>query len=208
MNCKCPICKRPGGQRINEDPITGEYDEVPCKTCQQEIAEAKRAQRLKELPTLLRHSGVPKMFWNAKLEDFTNPVQEVSTYLWGGPGVGKTHMMIALLRERLLRGLHAVFTSETNMNESLKQFQENNLQRLAHCSVLFIDDVGVAKQTEWTLQNMEHLVDVRYAEERPLMITTNHSPASFAQIYGDRIASRVFGMCKVVEMTGKDRRQR
>ena len=69
-----------------------------------------------------------------------------------------------------------------------------------------MDDMGAEKTTDWSMSTLYVLIDKRYSEMMPTIITSNLTVAEVADKVGDRIASRIAGMCKVIELKGKDRR--
>ena len=69
-----------------------------------------------------------------------------------------------------------------------------------------LDDLGVDKTSEGSLQTLYTIIDRKYREEKQTLITSNLTLDEIAEEVGDRIASRIAGMCKVVEIKGKDRR--
>jgi len=71
---------------------------------------------------------------------------------------------------------------------------------------LYLDDIGAEQGTDWSRQALYLLLDERYTEERKTVISGNLSLDELAKRIDDRIASRIAGMCKVVELQGADRR--
>jgi DNA replication protein DnaC len=80
------------------------------------------------------------------------------------------------------------------------------IEKYAGKKCLILDDLGVEKTTEWSLQTLYTIIDRRYREEKQTLITSNLTLDEIAEKVGDRIASRIAGMCKVVEIKGRDRR--
>lgn len=78
-----------------------------------------------------------------------------------------------------------------------------------HADLLVIDDLGAEKPSEWTQERLYSVIDHRYANCLPLLVTGNLPPAVLAEQTGDRVASRLAEMCRgrVVPMTGTDRRR-
>lgn len=72
--------------------------------------------------------------------------------------------------------------------------------------ILFIDDLGAEKLTEFVRQIMYYIVNER--EERMLktVITSNFSLSKIDEMIDSRISSRIAGMCEVLHFTGEDRR--
>jgi DNA replication protein DnaC len=87
--------------------------------------------------------------------------------------------------------------------------EESVISRYAKASgTLYLDDIGAEQATDWARQALYLLLDERYSEERRTVISGNLSLEELAHRLDDRIASRIAGMCKVVEIKGADRRIR
>jgi DNA replication protein DnaC len=148
-------------------------------------------------------------------------------YLTGPVGTGKTHTAWAALtawcmttrvvpRIRPEEGPggwdrpNVIFTRMTDLLDDLRPGDESR-QRIRDCqnaALLVIDDVGAEKSSEWTQERFYSIIDHRYAEQVPLILTGNLPPKELAPQVGERAASRLAEMCKVVAMTGEDRRRR
>jgi DNA replication protein DnaC len=83
------------------------------------------------------------------------------------------------------------------------------IDRIAAIPQLVIDDIGVEKNTGFSLAVLYEIIDARdMAYNKGLIVTSNLSLGALADRLGDdRVTSRLAGMCKVVEITGPDRRQ-
>ena len=68
--------------------------------------------------------------------------------------------------------------------------------------VLFIDDLGVEKNTDFVKEITYFIINEREANEKDLIITSNLGLEDLEQ----RVASRIAGMCKIIRLKGKDRR--
>lgn len=77
---------------------------------------------------------------------------------------------------------------------------------------LCLDDVDKVRPTEFGAEHVFLAVDQRVEHERALLVTTNLTPSRLAarwpEPYGAAIASRLVGYCRVVRLTGGDRRLR
>lgn len=152
--------------------------------------------------------------------------QAEGLYLAGPVGTGKTHAAwMALSAWCLVTGVvpRDSGVSETygtrfsatvvfsRMTDLLDDFRpgEASVSRVRDCQgadLLVIDDLGAEKPSEWTQERLYSVVDHRYANRLPLIVTGNLPPAKLAEQTGDRVASRLAQMCRVVPMTGPDRR--
>lgn len=90
--------------------------------------------------------------------------------------------------------------SEKEMNES------QLIQKFSTLDVLFLDDIGTEKTTDWAQQTLYSIIDYRYREMLQTVITSNLSLNELSDKTGDRITSRIAEMCRVIELKGKDRR--
>jgi DNA replication protein DnaC len=83
---------------------------------------------------------------------------------------------------------------------------ESEFRRFADVPLLLLDDLGAAKNSEWTEEINYRLIGHRYAAMLPCLITSNVPVAQLKAILGDRVASRLREMCQFVALTGPDRR--
>ena len=83
------------------------------------------------------------------------------------------------------------------------------LDRLITADVLVLDDLGTEKPTDWVREQLFLVINSRYEECRPMIITSNYAPGSVGHrlagreddgIGGGRIASRLVDACEVVEI--------
>jgi DNA replication protein DnaC len=100
----------------------------------------------------------------------------------------------------LLLKLRGTFKNSSEKDES------EIIETYSEVKILFIDDLGVEKVSDWALQTIYLIVDRRYSEMLRTIISSNLSLDHLADRLDDRIASRIAGMCQVVHMKGKDRR--
>lgn len=82
----------------------------------------------------------------------------------------------------------------------------DRVQTLIDKPILFLDDLGTEKPSQWVLEQMYIILNERYMWAKPTMITTNLTMREIAQIYGDRIASRLVEMCKLITLDSQDHR--
>lgn len=150
-------------------------------------------------------------------------------YLAGQVGTGKTHAawnamaLWCLATDTRPRGEGysdwteartrptVVFSRLTDLLDDFRP-GDDSVQRVRDCQnarLLIIDDVGAEKPSEWTQERLYSVVDHRYANCMPLIVTGNLPPAKLAEQTGGRVASRLAEMCRdhIVPMTGNDRRR-
>lgn len=162
----------------------------------------------------------PKRFDHAKFEDLPLDLKKCidtirdtrkGIYLWGPVGAGKTHAIYAM-RERIHElGISVKVHSAPEMFDLIRDDFDHkdsyNLERiLANRGVLVIDDLGAEKVSDWVAETMFKIVDKRYREVLPTIITSNLELGELSERLGDRISSRIAEMCDVIHMEGGDRR--
>lgn len=69
---------------------------------------------------------------------------------------------------------------------------------IKHAEVLILDDLGAEKSTEWTHAILFEIIDHRYNNNLPIIITTNCLPEELKEKIGDRSVDRLREMCKLV----------
>ena len=155
-----------------------------------------------------------------------------SYFLWGNPGTGKTHLVSAIVAEIVRSAppkhiyedgrLKAVVLPQypslisvpdllLEIREAFRDGSQQTESDIIDCYTtgiksLILDDLGVEKTTDWSLQTLYSIIDRRYRDMRQTIITSNLSLKGIAEKVGDRIASRISEMCRVVELKGRDRR--
>lgn len=80
------------------------------------------------------------------------------------------------------------------------------IRQYSKADLVVLDDLGAEKTSEFALQSLYIIIDKRYSEMCPTIITSNLTVDEIAEKVGDRIASRIAGMCRVIELRGRDRR--
>jgi DNA replication protein DnaC len=140
--------------------------------------------------------------------------------LMGGVGTGKTHLAAAALQELIstkgVQGKFQDFTSlvlEIQMTFDRPGAQRELMRPLVATDLLVVDELGAGKVTPWVMDLLYYLVNSRYVEGRITLFTTNYSDfASTTQEtltdrVSARIRSRLFEMCRRVELRGTDYRK-
>ncbi|PJN03766.1 ATP-binding protein [Streptomyces sp. CB01201] len=136
-----------------------------------------------------------------------------SLLLAGPTGTGKTHQAYGAVRSLLGAGVRlrweAVNTPDLYARLRPRQGHdpERDLATLSRCPLLILDDLGAAKHSEWTEELTYRLIDRRYTERLPTLITTNLPIDALRGAVGDRVASRLAEMTQRVILTGPDRRR-
>ena len=97
-------------------------------------------------------------------------------------------------------------TRKTRMREP--DVEQRIIDSLGRVPVLVLDDLGMGSDTAYFRQILQEILDARVnADRRGLLVTSQLSPPALSEkMNDDAIPSRLFGMCDVVEIKGKDYR--
>lgn len=175
---------------------------------------------------------VPSRFAWASLDDYgPGRVLDSLTDWAGGPrgrnlvllgptGTGKSHSVFAACRSLVLeKGYDFEFQPVVDMLTHMMPGGPEGFEgRLRDADLLALDDIGAYKDSEFKTERLYALVNRRWMDERPTVVTSNFIPRRMApQGYGgpfwedldERLRSRLAGSgAVVVVLGGEDRRKR
>ena len=109
----------------------------------------------------------------------------------GPPGVGKTHLSVALGLKAIEHGYRVLFTSAAHLIAVLtKALAENRLEEKLKLfttpRLLVIDEIGYLPIDRAGANLFFQLISRRY-ERGPMMLTSNQSFAAWGEVFGDRV---------------------
>lgn len=189
---------------------------------EREEAEAADRQRLASW----QHSGVPRRFGGYRIATAPNDraAGEVAAWIddrrWSrhgenlllsGPvGTGKTGLAIGALWAIHELGAGGIaFWSVPDLLDAMRPGapEPDPMTWCRNVGILVLDDLGVEKASEWVRERLYVLVDARYGEERPTIVTTNRDIPGLAETLGERIVSRLAECMTTVFVGGPDQRR-
>jgi DNA replication protein DnaC len=139
----------------------------------------------------------------------------------GDLGVGKTHLGLAFLNEMIQR--YQILCEYANVKtaldiakESFDMRGQNPLDRMKRVDMLFLDDMGSERSTEWTVDAISTLITFRYMKYLPTVYTSN--ALSWDRLVGmlsgpwgtmaaERIVDRLIERSEPVIIKGESRRK-
>lgn len=136
--------------------------------------------------------------------------------LMGPVGVGKTHLAYALAGELLRRAVPVYAANVPAMLAMIRagygdggMLAEQRIDQLRSIQVLVLDDWGTERATDWASETLFTVLDARYLNRLPTVVTTN-LPLPKLAAKGDRLASRLMDrdLSQVVVLDAGDYRQR
>lgn len=228
MDVKVPETIRPSGvMRVRQN----------CR-CEQERYEAQeKARRERDFQTRmerLQRDGITDpayLKYTFDQDDRRNPgisdvclkyvqnwedmkADNIGILFYGDVGTGKSFLACCIANALLGR---LVSVSVTNFPRILNTLQgsfdderQKRIDRLQQYSLLVIDDLGVERDTAFSVEQVYNVIDTRARSGKPLIVTTNLSmkdlqnPPTLAH---SRIYDRVLEMCPIrLKLTGDSRR--
>lgn len=135
-------------------------------------------------------------------------------FMSGPYGTGKTHLCAAIISELCARGIKGLDFTVTPKLLALTRRTFNTddntdyIGQAARAGVLVLDDVGAEKISEWVREQLFLLINERYENELPTIITTNASMTELEARIGGASVSRIWGMCKGYVLDGEDHRKK
>jgi DNA replication protein DnaC len=151
------------------------------------------------------------------------PVVSKGLLLEGQPGVGKTHLAVAVLKQAIqttgarglfydIRDLLRVIRS--TYDPAIRTTELDVLRPVMRADLLVLDDLGAEKTSEWVEETMNLIVNTRYNEQRLTLFTTNYQdipevddPNSLLFRIGHRMRSRLHEMSDALQLDGADYRE-
>jgi len=233
----CTVCGGSGWKIIEKEGLSG------AQRC--ECAKGKQALKL------LEQARIPANYADDSFDNFSNrnsndlggiqallsgyckefPHTSPPGLLFiGEPGVGKTHLAVAVLRRLIENNHQGIFVDYQQLlgriragydplsGESPREAYVEALES----EVLLLDDLGAHRVTDWVEDTVTSIITYRCNQRKPIIATTNlpdpdmggtiierlpeGAPARYdvkttlAEKIGLRARSRLFEMCRIVRM--------
>ncbi|MDQ1408117.1 MAG: replication protein DnaC [Acidobacteriaceae bacterium] len=177
-----------------------------------------------------------KMLTQGFVRDYPGAAEK-GLLLMGPSGVGKTHLAVAALKELIRRGHGGLFCDyrellkeiQASYNPASESTEMRILEPIRNVEILVLDDLGASKPSDWVRDIVGIVLNARYNENRTTVITTNYvdNPVSegettkgpdgkwvraqredtLEQRIGSRMRSRLYEMCRTVEVIAPDFRR-
>ena len=155
-------------------------------------------------------------------DKLVNSKERKGLILVGNNGVGKTHLACSIANELIKNGIPIIYGTLINLLAELKSTYDNDnnisemeiIKLYEKVDLLVIDDLGKEKPSEWGLEKLFTIINSRYENNLPVIITTNYDQNSLINrlsINGEietvkSIISRLYEMCYLVKIEDRDHR--
>lgn len=162
------------------------------------------------------------------------PVQDVGLLFLGPCGVGKTHLAVASINElihkkriscyfcdfrELIRSIQSTYSQDSSLTEL------DVLSPIFQKDVLVLDELGAKRTTAWVEETVFYIINNRYNNKKLTIFTSNYpdneeeeednreayfkkGKETLIDRIGVRLRSRLYEMCKIVNMDGDDYRKK
>ncbi len=179
--CECGMEER-AGVVMERARIPKKYQDCDFESYETDLADAgpwtsSHADSMKQA----------KLIVQSFVRDYPG-VDDRGLLLMGGPGVGKTHLAIAALKELVRRGHSGYFCEygallrevQASYRPESEASELKILDPVLNTEVLVIDDLGVIKPSDWVRDIVGYILNKRYVDgsrdlsnRRCTIITTN-----------------------------------
>lgn len=198
--------------------------------CWPERVARRRARRLsRDVPARFQNVGferepVPSIARTApdavravrRYCDRVEEMLEQGEGMWflGSPGTGKSHLAYLISQHALAAGRSvAIYTGPRLLDEIRRTYGEDDsgstldlIDRLTSVELLHVEDLAVARPTEWVLEQLYNIINGRYENQRSIVFTCDltgdqedrggmPSPDTLGRHITDRNFSRLMEMC-------------
>lgn len=176
--------------------------------------------------------GVPEVLLGATFENFTASAElrvemeayvahfrEVGAkgyYVNGDVGTGKSHLVAAvtrdLVKKRIIASAYFAYVPKffdeirNNFDRPVEE-RDEFMRRVLDCDLLVMDDLGAERTTEWVRDQLGIIIHMRWANQKPVLVTSNKTMEDYREVLGERAYSRLRALTPYRRMVrGEDQR--
>lgn len=221
-----------------------QYDADQQEAEKAEREENERKAKREKIEKLLGKSGIKKRFRGRTFENFITDTPGRTRaykiarryaetfseryangdglYIEGTNGTGKTHLAGAIALHLINKGIPVVCKTADDLLHDIKKAYEDEhtkesavLDAYKSVDLLIIDDLGKEQCSDWGITNLYTIINDRYEDMKPTIITTNYStedlkraltPKGFDSGKIAAIISRLWETSTVITMAWEDAR--
>lgn len=203
---------------------TGYIDNEKCN-CYRQI-EAQFLYDYSNIRDLLERNNFETMsdeyYLDDELEAFEKAVTTCKNYIKnfnsdyrnllfiGEVGVGKTFLSSCVAKELIDKGCSVVFFSATQLFQTIsnvlydKETLSDFMNTIYSVDLLIIDDLGTEMTNDFVRSYLLSIVSERALRRKSMIYSSNKSLNDLIERYSDRVFSRMYEDCEIIELTCED----
>lgn len=215
---KCPVCEDSGyingtklcdcvKKRAKELSYAALSSEMPICSCRFDNFDLKYYTDDNDRSVMQKVFAFCKKY----AEELNDGSQSV--LFFGGTGLGKTHLSLAIAGAAIEKGMGVVYSPAQNLLHKLEKEHFSYsadtplLDDVFSCDLLILDDLGAEFITSFSQALIYNIINTRLLSGKPTVISTNLSLEELADRYTPRVASRIMGCYAIKRFSGGDVRQ-
>lgn len=203
---QCPICGDRGYLRYDVPVGHPSFGQVYACECRKLEMAHDRIDKLRRISNLSAFSGSSFEDFDPAVHGTVHAFEEAMSFaqdpshrwlvLSGPVGVGKTHLAVAIAQYAIEQHtMNAYFAAVPDLMDHLRsafapgatEGYDERFEEIRNAQLLVLDDLGTENATPWAQEKLYQIINHRYIERLPTVITTN---VDLRKI-DDRIASRM-----------------
>jgi len=202
-------------------------------SCEKYERYVRMMRKQREAERLLGESGLGKRFAARRFETFNVTPATKQAYeacvsfcdnftedskgirLVGSYGCGKTHLTAAIIHRLAEQGIGGVFVVVPELLRAIRkgynspdEDADKLVQLTEDAPLLALDDLGAEKPSEWVREQLYVIINRRYENMLPTIVTTNCSTQELVDRIGQRTVSRLIEMTTPYKIAAKDYRMK
>lgn len=203
---------------------TGYIDSEKC-TCYHKI-EAEFLYDYSNIRDLLERNNFENMsreyYVGDELVRFDNAVMTCKNYInnfnsdfrnllfIGEVGAGKTFLASCVAKELIDKGASVIFFSATQLFQSISNILYNKetlsdfMNTLYTVDLLIIDDLGTEMTNDFVRSYLLSIISERALRRKSMIYTSNKTLDDIRDKYSDRVFSRMYDECEIIQLECKD----
>jgi len=181
-----------------------QYDAEQARKKEEENDAKKKAIEAARIERLISRAGIKKRFASRTFDNYIltsknqkafeialNYAEHFSDYAAKGQGIyfegtygtGKTHLAVSIAQRVLKNGFSVIFRTSFDLLADIKRAYDEDsgigeyeaIEIFKSADLLVIDDLGKEQCTEWAIAVLTAIINDRYENMKPTIITTNYS---------------------------------